>query len=466
VRIRGIYKGMENNIAADQRRLEECKKEIEVSDVVITINGTSYGTIPRGETLSFTHLEILHAIKCRKVILPFFLDTRVLNLKESPDRFIKLLQLRAEIEDYCGPAIFHDLSSFMLALSASVMEWRQKFLEQHSDRRNGWPPTAKRESPQNTSPPSDPVRPAMASNIIQLTPAARKNYRESVYDRIAEWYDYWYTGHWKNDEPAITIGGLLKTYWPALPDRGKIKVLDCACGTGNPFVALSRYGYDAFGSDGSREMLRRAKGNCRGLGIDPERIASEPLNWTDVEGYRRHFDSGKLSAILNTGNSFCHLPPNEYMDTALSTFYELLAPGGLLIIDTKRFFAANPIDEIDLRELRFDGLTRKWIERKEREEAVEIPGLGTVRFHTRMFYDIDPEFETRTERAFVLLTICGSGRVAEAGFVPQTIAIPYYPLPVRMLNEKMQKAGFKPRIYPALEGEAQNWKYDIVVGQK
>ena len=58
---------------------------------------------------------------------------------------------------------------------------------------------------------------------------------------------------------------------------------------------------------------------------------------TDAEGYKKYFGSGKLDAIVNTGNSFCHLPPNQYMDAALSTFYDLLRSGGVLIIDTKKF---------------------------------------------------------------------------------------------------------------------------------
>jgi hypothetical protein len=114
--------------------------------------------------------------------------------------------------------------------------------------------------------------------------------------------------------------------------------------------------------------------------------------------------------------------------------------------------------------LRFDG--KKWIERTEREEHVEISNSGRIRFHTRMFYDMDPEFDKKIQRAIILLSICGNREIAEAGFVPQTIAIPYYPLPAEVLREKMQRAGFETAILPALKGKMKNWKYDTVVGRK
>jgi hypothetical protein len=44
--------------------------------------------------------------------------------------------------------------------------------------------------------------------------------------------------------------------------------------------------------------------------------------------------------------------------------------------------------------------------------------------------------------------------------------IPFYPLPARVLKEKMAKCGFKPAVHEAQKDLALNWKYDIVVGKK
>lgn len=298
-----------------------------------------------------------------------------------------------------------------------------------------------------------------------MTVQTRKGYRESAYDQIADWYDYLYRGHWESDEPAAAIHNLIQNFFMKQRIPSEIKVLDCACGTGNLIVAFTRRQYHIFGSDGSREMLRHAIANCKNASISADGIIQEPLNWTDADGYAHHFKDGFLDVIVCTGNSFCHLPPNEYMEAALGTFYLMLKPGGLLIIDTKKFKEVNENGVCALKELRYDALKTLWIVRTDREESVEIPGLGNVRFHTRMFYDVDPEFPSIC-RAIILLTICGHGRVAETGFVSQTVAIPYYPLPAGHLKENMESVGFQTRVFSALEAPLDNWKYDVVVGQK
>jgi ubiquinone/menaquinone biosynthesis C-methylase UbiE len=40
------------------------------------------------------------------------------------------------------------------------------------------------------------------------------------------------------------------------------RVLDVACGTGNAFAAFTRAGFETWGTDGSMEMLLKAKENC------------------------------------------------------------------------------------------------------------------------------------------------------------------------------------------------------------
>jgi len=147
------------------------------------------------------------------------------------------------------------------------------------------------------------------------------------------------------------------------------------------------------------------------------------------------------------------------MDAALDNFNSLLKPGGLLIIDTKRYIRAGEIEGVPLhKELRY--LAPDWIIRTTREEPCKVPALENVRFHTMLHYDIDPSFPVKIPRALIVLTVHGEG------LMPLTEVIPYYPLPVEELSQRMTAAGFTTTVYRAKEGAAANWQYDIVVGRK
>lgn len=454
-----IYKGMENNSPVARRRIDQCKVDITQSDLIICIIGSSYGTIPDGEIYSFTDIEIKHAIENKKNMLGLFLDDRHILSQNMEDgcRLELWREMRKKVEGHCGPSIFHNMETFLASVAVGLAAWTQ---DHEGKKFKGKP---QKRGPEVSVP--QPEASGAGNEVVKMSMQTKKNYRESAYDQIADWYDYWYAGHWESNEPATTIHNLIQGYFPNERTASQIHILDCACGTGNPFVALTRLQYKVSGSDGSREMLRRAVANCTNASISSDGIIREPLNWTNAEGYAHCFKDSSLDVIVNTGNSFCHLPPNDYMEAALENFYRLLKRDGILIIDTKRFRAFEENGVAYLKELRFDSSKREWSQRFEREESVEIPGLGKIRFHTRMFYDVDPEFSFIC-RAFILLTICGQGRVTETGFVSQTVAIPYYPLPADALKAKMQRVGFKVHMFNAGEGPLDNWKYDVVVGQK
>jgi hypothetical protein len=149
------------------------------------------------------------------------------------------------------------------------------------------------------------------------------------------------------------------------------------------------------------------------------------------------------------------------MHQALSTYHALLKPGGLLLIDTKKYVRTSPISDVPTyMELKYDTIDKEWQIRTERKESREIPGLGSINFHTRLHYDIDPSFSEKVSRALIVITIYG-GKLS-----PRTLVIPYYPLPAKVLIDQMNDTGFKSTLFPAHEDLAINWKYDIVVGQK
>jgi SAM-dependent methyltransferase len=290
------------------------------------------------------------------------------------------------------------------------------------------------------------------------------NYRETAYDSLAPWYDHWYKGHWCHEEPFSTLIALIRSYHES--KRGNLSeltILDSACGTGNTYAAFTRHGYHVFGTDGSKEMLSQAYKNCTASGTSTERLIDTPINWTDGDSYEKLFGNERFDVIINTANSLCHIPPvPEYLDVALANFHRLLKPGGLLIVDTKRYVRGEQEGGIETyRELRWAADLQEWIVRSERgPEENEVPELGLVRFHTKLLYDNDPSFGRIVRRALIVLTIYGQM------VTPRVLVIPYYPLPAHELKDHMTKTGFAGVVLPAMKDLLSNWRYDIVIGKK
>ena len=419
-----VFKGMEYFGASQDTPLETCFKHIEESDLIICLIGTRYGSCPEGQSISFTELEIDHAIKLGRPVHVYLMDEdqpvikRFIDVGDNADR---LRRLRERLQ-----------KEFTVSFFSDPKDLSEKILQ-------------------------DLYKVSGSGNYI----TKMRKYRESAYDLLAEWYDPWYKGHWSHDEPYKTIYSIVSTYLESQRgmNRGK-QILDCACGTGNTFASFTREGFDIYGTDGSHEMLQIAERNCRNAGIPTEKLILDPISWTDMEGYLKHFKLASFDLILNTANSFCHIPPTpEYMQTALANFYQLLKPGGLLLIDTKRYIRSDPHNGVPTyKELRYDAGEKEWIERYERLESGYVPGIGEVNFHTRLMYDTDPALSVR--RALIIVTIFG------VNMAPKTLVVPYYPLPSYELRTEMVKAGFKANIFRAMEEKAVNWKYDVVVGQK
>lgn len=282
-------------------------------------------------------------------------------------------------------------------------------------------------------------------------------------DWIGDIYDAWYPElHDEQHGPFRPMHQLAESHFP----RGKkgsrtATILDAACGTGNNYVSFARRGYAIYGTDGSKKMLARAMANCRAAGVSTERLVNEPINGTDRAAYARHFLDRdiRFDMILLNSNSLCHLPATMgCMDVALGNLHDLLAPSGFLIVDTKRFAAASRVEGVQMfHELRY--VEGEWKERGERSDGPRIlPYRGEATLHSRMRYDVDPEY--RVCRAFVEVTI-------ESVLQPiERRELSYYPLPVDMLEQWLLAAGrFKIERHVA-RSEPLNWAYDIVEAQK
>jgi SAM-dependent methyltransferase len=442
-----IFTGMEFFGASAEKTIDVCRSHIDKSDIVICIVGASYGTRPDPGGPSYTEIEITHARHRNKKIVPFFLDTNqpvLLNpslIAQGPDHQ-SLTEFKSALSKHGHPQ--HFTSPDGLATQISNYLGNQYKSE---------------------------------NELLKQKQQTFKNYRESNYDSFAEWYDRWYQGHWKSDHVFKELVRRGREYFPDVflgdGDEDKVRVLDCACGTGNPYVAFTRAGYNVIGTDGSKKMLCMARKNCHDNSIPYDRIIEQPINWQDLQSYKNALTEAtggppEFDVIVISGNSFCHIPPTKaQMSVALSNFRELLRPNGLLMIDTKRFVRdtplldenKQPIKRPTYRELRFmDG---EWRLRTERVDDSFIPEKGGfLRFHTCMHYDVDTTFGVEVDRALIVLTISG-GDVS-----PTTLVMPYYPLPAAQLESFMTSANFIARTFPAPEDPNNKYRYDLVVGRK
>lgn len=155
--------------------------------------------------------------------------------------------------------------------------------------------------------------------------ATTKNISQ-FYDAIAEYYPLFY----RNWETQLEREGLgLRAIFR---NKGVTRVLDASCGAGTQAIALAQLGFNVVATDPSPGMLRKAH----------EIAASYELRG-DLEFHRADFmhleevTSGPFDALITKGNALPHLLTDEEIELTLHTFYELLRPGGCLVIGMRDF---------------------------------------------------------------------------------------------------------------------------------
>ena len=117
-----------------------------------------------------------------------------------------------------------------------------------------------------------------------------------------------------------------------LKEKGAATVLDIASGTGYHSVTLNMNGFDVTGSDGSANMITKAKENAERFGQNDMRL--EVAEWTSLSNT---FTNDKFDAIVCLGNAFTHLFNDTERRVALNQIYGLLSPGGVAIIDHRNY---------------------------------------------------------------------------------------------------------------------------------
>jgi SAM-dependent methyltransferase len=152
------------------------------------------------------------------------------------------------------------------------------------------------------------------------------NNTNDFYDAIAEYYPLFYRD-WETQMEREGLG--LRTIFR---NRGVLRILDASCGAGAQAVPLAQLDFDVVAVDPSPGMLQKAQEIAEQYGVEGkvQFVQGDFLHLLDLV-------SGSFDAVISKGNSLPHLLLDDEIETALLNFYELLRPGGTLVIGMRDF---------------------------------------------------------------------------------------------------------------------------------
>ena len=153
-----------------------------------------------------------------------------------------------------------------------------------------------------------------------------ENNTNDYYDAIAEYYPLLY----KDWETKLEREGL--SLRSIFRKKGVERVLVAACGVGTQALPLAELGYEVVATDASAGMLRKAQENATERGL-LDKIQFERATFEELP----QVVTGEFDAIVCKGNALPHLITDEAIETTLLVFYELLRPGGSLVIGMRDF---------------------------------------------------------------------------------------------------------------------------------
>lgn len=146
------------------------------------------------------------------------------------------------------------------------------------------------------------------------------------YDAVAEYYTLFYRD-WEAQMEREGLG--LRTIFR---NRGVLRVLDASYGAGVRAVPLATLGFDVVAADPSEGLLQKAREIAQEHGVE-DKIEFVRSDFMDILDHV----TGPFDAVICKGNSLPHLLSDDEIETALLNFYELLRPGGTLIIGMRDF---------------------------------------------------------------------------------------------------------------------------------
>lgn len=146
------------------------------------------------------------------------------------------------------------------------------------------------------------------------------------YDAIAEFYPMFYKD-WdiQLEREGLSLRSIFRK-------KGVVRVLDAACGAGTQAIPLAKLGFEVVAVDPSAGMLRKAQETAVEHGV-LDKIQFERANFAELS----EVVDGPFDAIVCKGNALPHLLTDDEIETTLLRFYELLRPGGVLVIGMRDF---------------------------------------------------------------------------------------------------------------------------------
>lgn len=120
---------------------------------------------------------------------------------------------------------------------------------------------------------------------------------------------------------------------------GGARILDAACGIGLDAIALHRRGFRVTAVDASPAMVDESRRRVASAGGG---VAVHTCAWTELPA---RFAADSFDAVLCTGNAIAHLRSGEEMVAVFRGFAGVLAPGGVLILDTHHWELLDRIGE-------------------------------------------------------------------------------------------------------------------------
>ena len=153
-----------------------------------------------------------------------------------------------------------------------------------------------------------------------------RNDTREFYDAISSYFALFYKD-WQTqmERDGLSLRSLFR-------NRGVQRVLDTACGIGVRAIPLAKLDFEVVAVDSSAGMLAQAQEMAEFFGVR-EKIAFERGQLTEL----MDLVPGPFDAVLCKGNALPHLLLDDEIETALLVMFELLRPGGTLVIGMRDF---------------------------------------------------------------------------------------------------------------------------------
>lgn len=143
---------------------------------------------------------------------------------------------------------------------------------------------------------------------------------KQAYDPVATYYDLLISWKDRLRRERAFFTRMFREY-------NACRILDTACGTGKHAIAFHDRGYHVVGADPSRAMVKKSRENA-----GDRRIEFIEAGFTEVEKIGGMFD-----VVTCLGNSLPHVLSDDGLDASLRSMYDLLLPGGVVIIQNNNY---------------------------------------------------------------------------------------------------------------------------------